>query len=80
MSERVVIGIACLTFSGLILGFFIWLDYEPAHTYVRKAQDVPARVMEAQRQIRKLFRESHRRMDRIAGKRDDFHFGPWGDW
>lgn len=80
MSERVIVGIACLTFSGLLFAFFAWLGYEPARKYTRIVQDVPPRIMEARQQIRQLFRESHRRMDRMAGKRDDFHFGPWGDW
>ena len=80
VSLKLIVGISCLTFSSLIAGFAIWLDHEPVRRTTQTVQDVSVRILEAQRQIRQLFRESHRRMDRAAGKRDDFHLGPWEKW
>ena len=69
-------GVLC---AGLLVQA-IWIDREPIRARKRYRRELPKRIAAARQEVRQLFRESHRRMDRLAGKKDDFHLGPWGDW
>lgn len=80
MSAMTIFYICLGVFCVGQLVYVIWLDRQPARERARRRRELPRRIAEARQQIRQLFRESERRMDRMAGRRDDFHFGPWNEW
>lgn len=76
-------GIFYLCFGLFLAGLLVhavWLDREPQRKRAQFRRELPKRIMEARQQVRQLFRESNRRMDQAAGKRDDFHIGPGSQW
>lgn len=80
MNTMTILYICTGVFCAGLLVYAVWLDREPQRLRARFRRELPKRLMEARQQTRQLFRESHRRMDQAAGKRDDFHIGSWSDW